>query len=72
MTTAEEEVARAEARTRELERALEAPDLYVAPDGAARAVTLAAELQAAKRALNEAYEQWSAAMEAARDAPLAK
>jgi ATP-binding cassette, subfamily F, member 3 len=64
---AEEEVGQAEARVRELERALEVPELYAEPDGARRAAALVAELQAAKRALEEAYERWSAA-ESLKDA----
>ncbi|MBA3555626.1 MAG: hypothetical protein H0W29_12820, partial [Gemmatimonadales bacterium] len=43
---------------------LEDPAVYVAPGGGARAAALGVELDAAKRALDRAFEAWEAATRA--------
>jgi len=61
---AEAAVARHEARVAELRTSLEDPDLYITADGARRASQLGAELDAARLALDAAYQAWTAASEA--------
>ena len=62
---AEGEVARLEARVQELTRALEDPELYTTPAGVSKSTTLGAELERAKRALDQGLERWTAATEEA-------
>ena len=60
---AEGEVARLEKEVAKLSATLEDPELYTKPDGAKRAATLGAELERTKRALDQALEAWTAAVE---------
>lgn len=57
----EAEIARLEGVVAELTTALEDPALYTTPDGRARAVQLGAELERAKRELDERLAAWAAA-----------
>ena len=68
MAAAEAEVERREARVRELGALLEDPELYTTPDGSKRAHALAAELEGAKRGLEEAFARWEAMVSAAEGA----
>ncbi|HEU4642328.1 MAG TPA: ABC-F family ATP-binding cassette domain-containing protein [Gemmatimonadaceae bacterium] len=68
LAAAEAEVERREARVRELGTQLEDPDLYTTPEGSKRAHALAAELEGAKRALEEAFARWEAMVSAAEGA----
>ncbi|MGH7632421.1 MAG: ABC transporter C-terminal domain-containing protein, partial [Gemmatimonadaceae bacterium] len=58
MDEAEAGVERLDARVAALTKALEAPDLYTTADGTTRALALGAELDAARRALDEAFARW--------------
>ena len=58
LEAAEAEVTRCEAEVERLKATLAAPDLYLTPDGVKRAVALGRELDAAQRALEEAFEKW--------------
>ncbi len=58
---AEAAVHEGEGRVAELERALADPALYTAPDGARRAAVLAAELDRARTALDDAFTRWAEA-----------
>ncbi|HET7459107.1 MAG TPA: ABC-F family ATP-binding cassette domain-containing protein [Gemmatimonadaceae bacterium] len=60
---AEGEVARLEKEVAKLSATLEDPELYTKPDGAKRASSLGAELERTKRALDQALEAWTAAVE---------
>jgi ATP-binding cassette subfamily F protein 3 len=60
---AEGEVARLEAEVARLSATLEDPELYTKPDGAKRAASIGAELERAKKALDQALEAWTAAVE---------
>ena len=62
---AEAEVSRLEARVTEITGALEDPQLYTTPNGVARATSLGVELDAARRALDEAIARWERAVETA-------
>jgi ATP-binding cassette subfamily F protein 3 len=61
---AETRVAEWEARVATLRAELEDPALYVTANGAARATTVGAELEAAKTELERAFAAWEAATEA--------
>ena len=61
---AEQEVSAREGRVAELTRALEDPELYTTPEGTKKATSLGAELDAAKRALDNAIAAWEKAVEA--------
>ncbi len=50
-----------EARVAELRAQLENPDLYLTPDGAAKAARIGAELEVARQALDLAFAEWEAA-----------
>ena len=63
--TAERRVAETESRVAELTRTLEDPDLYTAADGPARAAALGRQLDQARRALDAALAEWTAASERA-------
>jgi ATP-binding cassette subfamily F protein 3 len=65
---AEGRVAAMEARVAELAAALEDPELYTRPDGVERATRMGAELDRARRALDDALEAWSRATEEAERA----
>jgi ATP-binding cassette subfamily F protein 3 len=58
---AEAGVGAQEARVAELRARLEDPDLYLTPEGAAEAARLGADLDDARRALDEAFAEWEAA-----------
>jgi ATP-binding cassette subfamily F protein 3 len=60
---AEADVSRLETRVAEITRALEDPQLYTTPDGVAQATSLGVELDAARRALDEAIARWERAVE---------
>ena len=73
--SAERAVADAEAQVEEWERRvttlaqeLEDPALYVTPEGAARAATLGAALEQARRSLEDALARWEAATRTLEDA----
>jgi hypothetical protein len=55
---AEAEVGRLEARVADITRALEDPQLYTTAEGVARATSLGVELDAARRALDDALARW--------------
>jgi ATP-binding cassette subfamily F protein 3 len=61
---AEQRVATLEARVAELTTALADPELYTTPEGTQRASRLGKDLDAAKRDLDRALEDWTAATEA--------
>ena len=65
LESAERDVERLEGGVATLTSALEDPDLYTRPGGAAEATRLGAELDARKRELDTALERWSAASEQA-------
>ena len=65
LEAAESEVERLEAEVAALTSALEDPDLYTRPDGAAEAKRLGADLDRRRRELDAALERWSAASEQA-------
>ena len=58
---AEAEVGAHEARVAELRARLEDPGLYLTPGGAAEASRIGAELEDARRALEQAFSRWEAA-----------
>jgi len=58
MEEAEAGVERLDARVATLTKALEDPDLYTTADGTTRALALGAELDAARRELDEAFARW--------------
>jgi ATP-binding cassette subfamily F protein 3 len=58
---AEAEVGAHETRVAELRAQLEDPGLYLTPDGAAEAARVGAELEEARRALDQAFSEWEAA-----------
>jgi hypothetical protein len=60
---AEAEVGRLEARVAEVTRVLEDPQLYTTSEGVARATALGVELDAARRALDEAIARWERAVQ---------
>jgi ATP-binding cassette subfamily F protein 3 len=62
---AEAAVAECEARVNRIQAELSDPDLYVAPGGIQRSVSLGAELEAARLALESAFEEWEGASRAA-------
>ena len=62
---AEAEVSHLEARVSAITGALEDPQLYTTPDGVARATSMGIELDAARRALDEAIARWERAVETA-------
>lgn len=65
LEVAEQEIEKLEARTQELTRALEDPELYTRPNGVEDAKRLGAELERVKRDMEAAFERWTAATEAA-------
>jgi ATP-binding cassette subfamily F protein 3 len=60
----ERRIAELEAKVADLTKALDDPALYGTPDGVRRAAELGRALDAAKAALDEALEEWTAATEA--------
>ena len=63
--TAERRVAETEARVATLTATLEDPDLYTAADGPTRAAAIGRQLDEARRALDAALAEWTAASERA-------
>jgi ATP-binding cassette subfamily F protein 3 len=61
VAAAEAGVGAHEARVAALRARLEDPDLYLTPDGAAEATRIGAELEEARRALDQAFADWEAA-----------
>jgi ATP-binding cassette subfamily F protein 3 len=55
---AEAEVARCETEVERIKATLADPDLYLTPDGVRRATALGRELDAAQKALEEAFAEW--------------
>jgi ATP-binding cassette subfamily F protein 3 len=64
LAQAEAAVAEQERRVAALRDELENPVLYLTPEGAARAVQLGEELEAARGALERAFQQWETATQA--------
>ncbi|MBA3344035.1 MAG: ABC-F family ATP-binding cassette domain-containing protein [Gemmatimonadales bacterium] len=64
LAEAETEVGMREARVAEIRGRLEDPALYLTADGSAKAAALGAELDAARGALDRAFERWEAATQA--------
>jgi hypothetical protein len=62
---AERAVSECEQRVEALRLELEDPHLYLTADGSRRAVDLGRELEAARRALDQAFARWDEATRAA-------
>jgi hypothetical protein len=61
LEAAESRVAGLEQKVAALTAELEKPELYTTPDGGKRAATLGQQLDALKRELDQAFEQWAVA-----------
>jgi hypothetical protein len=61
LEAAESRVAELEKKVTALTAELEKPELYTTPDGGKRAAALGQELDALKRQLDQAFEQWALA-----------